>query len=79
MRKDKKKAKRKREERVKRKEERTKSYSYRSTHRQTDGQIDRHKSFNDMRYNTEQYSKLDSIESNRIESIENKLDKNRKE
>ena len=30
--------------------------------RQTDGQIDRHKSFIDMRYNTEQYSKSNSIE-----------------
>ena len=34
---------------------------------QTDGQIDRHKSFIDMRYNTEQYSKSNSIELNRIE------------
>ena len=39
----------------------------RQTDRQRDGQIDRHKSFNDMRYNTEQYSKSDSIESNRME------------
>ena len=38
------------------------------TDRQTDGQIDRHKSFIDMRYNTEQYSKSNSIESNRIQS-----------
>ena len=34
---------------------------------QTDGQTDRHKSFIDMRHNTKQYSKSDSIESNRIE------------
>ena len=31
------------------------------THRQTDGWTDRHKSFNDMRYYTEQYSKSNSI------------------
>ena len=34
---------------------------------QTDRQIDRHKSFIDMRYNTEQYSKSNSIKENRIE------------
>ena len=34
----------------------------------TDRQTDRHKSFIDMRYNTEQYGKSTSIESNRIES-----------
>ena len=37
--------------------------------KQTDRRTDRHKSFIDMRYNTEQYSKLNSrIESNRKES-----------
>ena len=36
--------------------------------RQTDRQIDRHISFIDMRYNTEQYSKSNSIELNRIKS-----------
>ena len=35
----------------------------RRTERQTDGRTDRHKSFIDMRYNTEQYSKSNSIES----------------
>ena len=34
--------------------------------RQTDRRTDRHKSFIDMRYNTEQYSKSNSIELNRI-------------
>ena len=38
------------------------------TDRQTERRTDRHKSFIDMRYNTKQYSKSDSIESNRIES-----------
>ena len=33
---------------------------------QADRRTDRQKSFIDMRYNTEQYSNLDSIESNRI-------------
>ena len=41
--------------------------TYRHTDRQTDGQTDRHKSFIDMRYNTEQYSKSNSIKENRIE------------
>ena len=36
--------------------------------RQTDRRTDRHKSFIDMRYNTEQYSKSNSIEQNRIKS-----------
>ena len=31
------------------------------TYRQTDGRTDRHKSFIDMRYYTEQYSKSNSI------------------
>ena len=35
--------------------------------RQTNRQTDRHKSFIDMRYNTEQYSKSNSIEFNRRE------------
>ena len=38
------------------------------TDRRTDGRTDRHKSFTGMRYNTEQYSKSNSIELNRIES-----------
>ena len=38
------------------------------TDRQTDGQIDRHKSFIDVRFSTEQYSKSNSIEQNRIQS-----------
>ena len=36
--------------------------------RQTDGRTDRHKSFIDMRYYTEQYSKSNSIEQNSIKS-----------
>ena len=37
--------------------------------RQTDGRTDRHKSFIDMRYYTEQYSKSNSIKENRIDPI----------
>ena len=49
------------------------------TDRRTNGQTDRHKSFIDMRYYTEQYSKSNSIkekrkESNRIKSIWNKVE-----
>ena len=40
----------------------------RQTGRQTDGRTDRHKSFIDMRYYTEQYSKSNSIELNKRES-----------
>ena len=36
--------------------------------KQTDGRTDRNKSFIDMRYYTEQYSKSNSIEQNRIKS-----------
>ena len=39
----------------------------RQTDGRTDGQTDRHKSFIDMRYYTEQYSKSNSIELNRME------------
>ena len=39
------------------------------TDRRTNGQTDRHKSFIDMRYNTEQYSKSNSIESYSINQI----------
>ena len=46
----------------------------RQTDRQTERRTDRHKSFTGMRYNTEQYSKSDSIESNRIESIWNNVE-----
>ena len=35
----------------------TDKHTNRQTDRQTDGRTDRHKSFIDMRYNTEQYSK----------------------
>ena len=35
---------------------------------QIDTKTDRHKSFIDMRYNTEQYSKSNSIEQNKVES-----------
>ena len=38
------------------------------TDRRTDGQADRHKSFIDMRYYTEQYSKSNSIKLNKKES-----------
>ena len=38
------------------------------TDRQTNRQTDRHKSFIDMRYYTEQYSKSNSIEENRVKS-----------
>ena len=48
-------------EREKSEEEKTKTYSYRQTDRQTYKQTDRHKSFIDMTYNTEQYSKSNSI------------------
>ena len=49
------------------------------TDRRRNGRTDRHKSFIDMRYYTEQYSKsnsieLNSIESNQIESIWNKVE-----
>ena len=37
------------------------------TDRRTEWQIDRHKSFIDMRYNTELYGKSNPIESNSIE------------
>ena len=38
------------------------------TDKQTDNQTDRHKSFVEMTYNTEQYSKSNLIEENKIES-----------
>ena len=37
------------------------------TDERTDGRTNRHKSFIDMRYNTEQYDKSNSIEHNQIE------------
>ena len=63
------------EKRVKKQERRENINLFIQINRQTDretdrqdGQIDRHKSFIDMRYYTKQYSKSDSIEWNRIES-----------
>ena len=44
------------------------------TDERTDGQIDRHKSFIDMRYYTEQYSKSNSIKEYRIKSNWNKVE-----
>ena len=58
----------KRKKKKKRKEIREKRENYKLIHtdkqtdRQTVGWIDRHKSFIDMRYYTEQYSKSNSIE-----------------
>ena len=54
-------------ERIKKQERREKDKNLfiqinRPTDKQTDGQTDRHKSFIDKRYNTEQYSKSNSIE-----------------
>ena len=67
----KRKEKRKGKERIKKQERRENINLFiqinRQTDRQTDGRTDRHKSFIDMRYNTEQYSKSNSIELNRIE------------
>ena len=42
-------------------------------------QRDRHKSLIDMRYNTEQYSKLNWNELNGIETIKNRLEWNEKQ
>ena len=60
--------KRKRKERLKKQERRenyklihTDKHTDRQTDKRTDEQTDRHKSFIDMRYNTEQYSKSNSI------------------
>ena len=66
-----KKEERKRKERNKKKEkrkEKEKRSENINSFIQTDGRTDRHKSFIDMRYNTEQYSKSSSIELNRIKS-----------
>ena len=46
----------------------TESHKFIHTDKQTDGQTDRHKSFIDMRYYTEQYSKSNSIKEYRIKS-----------
>ena len=46
----------------------TESHKFIHTDKQTDGRTDRHKSFIDMRYYTEQYSKSNSTEENRIKS-----------
>ena len=68
---EKRKEKRGKKEKIKRKEER-KRIENKNVHiqinTQTNRRTDRHKSFIDMRYNTEQYGKSTSIESNRIES-----------
>ena len=72
------KEKRKKKERIKKQERRenyklihTDKQTDRQTDRQTgrrmDGRTDRHKSFIDVRYYTEQYSKSNSIELNRME------------
>ena len=61
------------------KQEKIKTYSYRFPDGETDRRTDRHKSFIDMRYNTEQYSKSDSIKSNQIESNRINLKWNRLE
>ena len=64
----------KKEKRKKSKEERKEKekrekliHTDKHTDRRTEWQIDRHKSFIDMRYNTEQYGKSNPIESNSIE------------
>ena len=46
----------------------TESHKFIHTDKQTDRRTDRHKSFIDMRYYTEQYSKSNSIKENRIKS-----------
>ena len=81
VKKEKWKEKRKRKERIK-KQERRENINLliqinTQADRQMDGQIDRHKSFIDMRYYTEQYSKSNSIESysiNQIKPIWNKVE-----
>ena len=69
----------KRKESTRRREtkRRENKYSLIQMKRQTDGQTDRHKSFIDMRYNTEQYSKSNSIKENRIKSNRINLKKSR--
>ena len=47
------------EKRVKKEKKKKRKQIVIHTEKHTDGQTDRHKSFNDMWYNTEQYSKLD--------------------
>ena len=70
------KEKRKSKERIKKQERRENINLFiqinKLINRQTDGQTDRHKSFIDMRYYTEQYSKSNPIELNRIEWRSNK-------
>ena len=63
------KEKRKRNERVKKQGRRENINLFIQINRQTDRRTDRHKSFIDMRYNTEQYSKSNSIESYSINQI----------
>ena len=60
------KEKRKRKERMKKQETRENINLFIQMNKQTDGRTDRHKSFIDMRYNTEQYSKSNKIKKHKI-------------
>ena len=53
---------REKNERIKKQERRENINLLIQINKQIDGRTDRHKSFIDMRYNTEQYSKSNSIE-----------------
>ena len=72
----KRKEKRKSKEKIKKQERSEKRNLFiqinRQTDRRTEGRTDKHKSFIDMRYYTEQYSKSNSIEESRIKS--NRID-----
>ena len=59
-----KKKKEKKKERIKKQERRQNINLFIQINTQTDGRTDRHKSFIDMRYNTEQYSESNSTEWN---------------
>ena len=65
MKREKKKKRKNKETREKRKHKLI--HTDKQTDTQTNGWTDRHKSFIDMRYNTEQYSKSNSIEFNKRE------------
>ena len=56
-----------RRERIKKQERRENINLFKQMNKQMDGRTDRHKSFTDMRYYTEQYSKSNLIKENRIE------------